>query len=125
MLAPLLHALVLAHWVRGAPTSERVERTLFDKTYDYVVVGGGTGGLAIAARLSEDPSVQVAVIEAGTYYQVSNIFFSSTPGADALFAGSDPSDTNPLVDWNFVTAPQAGANGRKVHYARGKCLGGR
>jgi ribulose 1,5-bisphosphate synthetase/thiazole synthase len=41
-------------------------------TYDYVVVGGGTAGLTIAARLAEDPDVSVAVIEAGGFYQQDN-----------------------------------------------------
>jgi len=41
-------------------------------TYDYVVIGGGTGGLTIAARLAEDPDVSVAVIEAGGFYQQEN-----------------------------------------------------
>lgn len=41
-----------------------------------------------------------------------------------FFCGSSPTDTNPLVDWDFNTVPQAGANQRVVHYARGKCLGG-
>lgn len=92
--------------------------------YDYVIVGGGTAGLVLAERLSEDPSLRVAVIEAGTYYQVSNPVLSTTPAGDSFFVGSSPSDTNPLVDWNIVTTPQAGANGRRIHYARGKCLGG-
>ena len=39
-------------------------------SYDYVIVGGGTAGLTMAARLSEDPAISVAVIEAGTFYQV-------------------------------------------------------
>ena len=43
-----------------------------DTTFDYIVIGGGTGGLAIAARLAEDPSVSVAVIEAGGFYQQDN-----------------------------------------------------
>ncbi|EJT46954.1 GMC oxidoreductase [Trichosporon asahii var. asahii CBS 2479] len=119
----ILWAFATAVVAAPAPNNNE-ERGLFDTTFDYVVVGGGTGGLAIASRLSEDPSVSVAVIEAGTYYQVSNFVFSSTPGADVLFAGSDPRDTNPLVDWNFVTTPQTGADNRRVHYARGKCLGG-
>jgi choline dehydrogenase len=41
-------------------------------TYDYVVIGGGTAGLAIAARLAEDSSVSVAVIEAGGFYEQEN-----------------------------------------------------
>ncbi|KAH6715052.1 GMC oxidoreductase [Leptodontidium sp. MPI-SDFR-AT-0119] len=93
-------------------------------TYDYVIVGGGTAGLTMASRLSENPAVSVAVIEAGSLYQVTNPIFSSTPAGDVFWCGSDPADTNPLVDWNFVTAPQAGAANRKIHYARGKCLGG-
>ena len=93
--------------------------------YDYVVVGGGTAGLAIAARLSENSRITVAVIEAGGKYQITNPLLSSTPAGDVIFAGASPSDTNPLVDWNFITVPQAGASNRKIHYARGKCLGGR
>ena len=41
-------------------------------SYDYVLVGGGTGGLAIAARLAENRNTSVAVIEAGGFYQVDN-----------------------------------------------------
>jgi choline dehydrogenase len=41
-------------------------------TYDYVVIGGGTAGLTISARLAEDPDVSVAVIEAGGFYQQDN-----------------------------------------------------
>jgi len=95
-----------------------------DAEFDYVIISGGTASLVLANRLSEDSSIQVAVIEAGTFYQVSNPLLSSTPAGDVIWAGASPLDTNPLVDWNFVTVPQAGANGRKIHYARGKCLGG-
>ncbi|KAL2067646.1 hypothetical protein VTL71DRAFT_15742 [Oculimacula yallundae] len=93
-------------------------------TFDYIVVGGGTAGLTMAARLSENPAIKVAVVEAGSLYQVTNPLLSSTPAGDVYFAGASPADTNPLVDWNFITEPQAGAGYRKVHYARGKCLGG-
>jgi len=41
-------------------------------SYDYVIVGGGTGGLTIAARLAEDKNTSVAVIEAGGFYQIDN-----------------------------------------------------
>lgn len=119
LLATLTAALALSP-AHGAV----VDRGIFDKTYDYIIVGGGTAGLALAARLSENPNLDVAVIEPGIKYQVSNIAFSSTPGADVLFIGSSMSDSQPLVDWNLETEPLTGGLGRKVHYARGKCLGG-
>ena len=107
----------------AVPVEEHLKRQ--DASFDYVIVGGGTAGLTLANRLSEDPTVKVAVIEAGTFYQITNPMLSSTPSGGVFWSGASPLDTNPLVDWNFVTAPQAGANGRKIHYARGKCLGGR
>ena len=93
-------------------------------SYDYVVVGGGTAGLAIAARLAEDASNTVAVIEAGSIYEVTSPVLASTPAGDVIFCGSDATDNNPAVDWSFITQPQAGANQRDIHFARGKCLGG-
>lgn len=74
--------------------------------FDYVVVGGGTAGLAMAARLSENSSISVAVIEAGTYYELAGNF-SEIPLEDSLFTGKDPADTNSDIDWDFVTIPQA------------------
>ncbi|KAK8009101.1 hypothetical protein PG991_011652 [Apiospora marii] len=123
----ILSALLLACralTVSSAPVEGQNEKRQLGGVYDYVIVGGGTAGLVLAERLSEDPKIRVAVIEAGTYYQVTNPLLSSTPAGDSVFVGASPLDSNPLVDWNFVTAPQAGANGRRVHYARGKCLGG-
>lgn len=94
-------------------------------TYDYVVIGGGTAGLAIAARLAEDPANSVAVVEAGGFYQIDNGNGSVIPGlCITQYTGSDPDDTQPLIDWGFVTVPQAGAANRSMHYARGKTLGG-
>ena len=93
-------------------------------TFDYVIIGGGTAGLVMANRLSENPAVQVALIEAGGSYEVLNPIFSTTPGLDGVGVGADPSSTN-SIDWNFVTQPQSCLNNRQVHYARGKCLGGR
>lgn len=76
-------------------------------TFDYVIVGGGTAGLAIASRLAENPSLSVAVVEAGGFYEVDNGNLSTTPGYATAFIGTDPSLTNPAVDWGFVTVPQA------------------
>jgi choline dehydrogenase-like flavoprotein len=122
VLASLL-LLSLLPTALSVPVGEKEKRQ--DAAYDYVIVGGGTAGLALAARLTEDPSITVAVIEAGSLYQVTNPLLSTLPAGDVIFAGASPLDTNPVVDWNFITTPQAGANGRRLHYPRGKCLGGR
>ncbi|KAL4941710.1 hypothetical protein BDV06DRAFT_176372 [Aspergillus oleicola] len=94
-------------------------------TYDYVVVGGGTSGLAIAARLAEDSGVTVAVVEAGGHYEVENGIMSIIPGfAAAANTGTDPSDDSMLIDWNFDAQPLTAADYRVLRYSRGKCLGG-
>ncbi|KAL6234385.1 hypothetical protein BDW75DRAFT_231152 [Aspergillus navahoensis] len=84
-------------------------------SYDYVVVGGGTSGLAIAARLAEDPTV--TEIEGGIE-SIIPVF------AAAANTGTDPSYDSLLIDWNFDTLPLTAADNRVLRYARGKCLGG-
>ncbi|KAL8651494.1 MAG: hypothetical protein Q9210_003213 [Variospora velana] len=95
-----------------------------DDTFDYVVVGGGTAGLALASRLAEDFSHTVAVIEAGGFYEQDNGNISVVPAYCTIGAGTDPANFNPLVDWGFVTQPLKGVDGRQIHYTRGKTLGG-
>lgn len=75
-------------------------------TFDYIVIGGGTGGLTVAMRLAQADK-SVAVIEAGGFYEVDNGNVSVIPSLDVAGAGWDPTDFNPLVDWGFVTTPQA------------------
>ncbi|KAF4635109.1 hypothetical protein G7Y89_g2995 [Cudoniella acicularis] len=90
----------------------------------FRIVGGGTAGLTIAARLAADPSITVAVIEAGGFYEVDAGLTSVIPGNAIEFVGTDPNNFQPLIDWGFSTTPQPGASNRKIHYARGKTLGG-
>lgn len=71
-------------------------------------MGGGTAGLAVAARLAEAPSTSVAVIEAGSFYELDNGNGSVIPALCTLQqVGTDADITQPLIDWNFVTTPQA------------------
>ena len=75
-------------------------------TFNYVVVGGGTAGITIASRLESDPSITVAIIEAGGFYEAAGNT-SIVPVYTTLYSGTDPADTYPAVDWGDVTVPQA------------------
>lgn len=86
-------------------------------------MGGGTGGNAIGVRLAE-AGFSVAIIEAGIFYELGKPVLGSTPAGAFFGVGTSPLDTIPTVDWGFVTEPQAGANGRRLHFAQGKCIGG-
>ncbi|GAA99846.1 hypothetical protein E5Q_06549 [Mixia osmundae IAM 14324] len=85
------------------------------KAYDYIIAGGGTAGIVLAARLSEDPKVSVLVIEAG-YSDLKQLYSRIPAGFAKLFTGAN--------DWNYSTTPQSNANGRKFYWPRGKALGG-
>ncbi|KAL8675736.1 MAG: hypothetical protein Q9186_007642 [Xanthomendoza sp. 1 TL-2023] len=93
-------------------------------TFDYVILGGGTAGLTIATRLAQDPAISVAVVEAGGFYEIDNGNRSIVPGYANFYTGADPENYQPLVDWGFTTVPQQQLANRRVHYARGKTLGG-
>ncbi len=83
--------------------------------YDYVIVGGGTAGCLLANRLSEDPDVTVALLEAGGR---DNYIWVHIPVGYLYCHG------NPRVDWGFKTAEEPGLNGRSLNYPRGRVIGG-
>ncbi|KAK7975401.1 hypothetical protein PG989_013864 [Apiospora arundinis] len=93
------------------------------ESFDYIVVGGGTGGNTIAYRLAE-AGFSVAVIERGLSYEVGKPIVGPAPLGDIIGVGSNPIDSIPTVDYGLVTEPQAGGDGRRIHYTQGKCLGG-
>ncbi|MCX6501429.1 MAG: GMC family oxidoreductase N-terminal domain-containing protein [Microbacterium sp.] len=83
-------------------------------TADYVIVGAGSAGAALAARLSEDPSTTVLLLEAGGPDRALELH---VPAAfSRLFRGP--------YDWNYDTVPQPQLDGRTVFWPRGKTLGG-
>ena len=84
------------------------------ETYDYVIVGAGSAGCVLAARLSEDPDVSVLLVEAGPPDTKENIH---VPAAFGSLLKTD-------VDWDYATAPEDGCNGRMMYLPRGKTLGG-
>jgi len=83
---------------------------------DYIVVGGGSAGCVLAARLTEDPSIRVALLEAGP---PDTSVLIHCPAGLALMArgGRD-------INWAFKTVPQPGLNGRRGYQPRGRVLGG-
>jgi len=82
---------------------------------DYVVVGAGSAGCVMAARLSEDPTCRVILLEAGG--EDNNMWIHIPLGFGKTFA-------DPRVNWCYETEPDAGAGGRKIFWPRGKVLGG-
>jgi choline dehydrogenase len=86
-------------------------------TYDFVIVGGGSAGCALANRLSEDPSTSVLVLEAGRSDWILDPFIHM-PAALAFPIG------NKHYDWMYESEPEPYMHGRRIYHARGKVLGG-
>ncbi len=85
--------------------------------YDFVIVGGGSAGCALANRLSADPSARVLVLEAGRPDYRWDVFIHM-PAALTFPIGSR------FYDWKYESEPEPCLNGRRVYHARGKVLGG-
>jgi len=83
--------------------------------FDYVIIGAGTAGCALANRLSADGRSRVALLEAGAS---DNYIWTKIPVGYLYCMG------NPRTDWGFRTAACDGLNGRALNYPRGRVLGG-
>lgn len=83
--------------------------------FDYLIVGGGSAGCVLAARLSENPEITVALLEAGP---VDRSALIDCPAGLAVMARTGQ------ANWRVDGVPQAGLNGRQVHAPLGKVLGG-
>lgn len=86
-------------------------------SYDYVIVGGGSAGSTLAARLSENPALSVCLLEAGGGGD--GIVVRAPAAAVAMLPGRPK-----INNWAFETTPQAGLNGRRGYQPRGRALGG-
>ncbi|KAK1513429.1 GMC oxidoreductase [Colletotrichum costaricense] len=108
-----MRAKLCPHW---ASIWMSLAVTTMADTYDYIIVGGGTAGLTVAARLSENPQVTVLVLEAGADRSTDlNVL---APGLfPAMYGNTD-------YDWDYKTVPQTSANDKVVAHIRGKQLGG-
>jgi len=83
--------------------------------FDYIIIGGGSAGCTLAARLSEDPDVTIALLEAGPADD--NVLIHCPVGLAVLAKTHQ-------FNWNLHTVPQPGLNGRRGYQPRGKVLGG-
>jgi choline dehydrogenase len=88
-----------------------------DRQYDFIIVGGGSAGCVLAARLSADPANRVLVLEAGRTDWSFDVFIHM-PAALTFPIGSR------FYDWKYESEPEPFMHDRRIYHARGKVLGG-
>jgi choline dehydrogenase-like flavoprotein len=87
-----------------------------DNVFDVIIIGAGTAGSLLAARLSTNPALQILILEAG--HNRNDDANVRTPSPSRNLLG------NPIYDWQFQTSPEAGLRGRVTQQPRGKLWGG-
>jgi choline dehydrogenase-like flavoprotein len=106
---------LLSSSVSGRLLGKEQLKAIDNTEFDYIVLGGGTAGLVIASRLSEDPGISVAVVEAGDFERNNpNVTNATTIGLGK----------NTRIDWQYDTVPQAFADNATIIWSAGKGLGG-
>ncbi|RDB24290.1 hypothetical protein Hypma_008798 [Hypsizygus marmoreus] len=117
---------VLAIWIDFASNAKALAaygltkdaRLFSQQSFDIIIVGGGTAGITLAARLAKSTSLNIGVLEAGEFVPPGQNSLVDTPA----FAGQ--SFTDPNLSWGFTTSPQTHLDNRVLLYPRGKMLGG-
>ena len=107
-------------WITGiillfSFASAELSKHIKDSHFDYVILGGGTAGLVVASRLSEDPKLTVAVVEAGDFER-------NNPNVTNATVFALPIRT--YVDWQYESVPQTFAGNRSLIWSAGKGVGG-
>src|SRR5579871_1395917 len=100
-----------------SPTAHRRQDRMKSTPYDFIIIGGGSAGSALANRLSADPANRVLVLEAGRPDYKWDVFIHM-PAALTFPIGSR------FYDWKYESEPEPHMNGRRIYHARGKLLGG-